>query len=38
MAMKVAEPTTKVVGPLRRIDQRDELHTQAAIGGLGPKV
>jgi len=38
MEKKVTEPTTRVLGPLRRIDQRNELHTQAAIGGLGPRV
>ena len=38
MAKTVSEPTTKVVGPLRRVDQREELHTQAAMGGLGKRV
>ncbi|MDA2934305.1 hypothetical protein MYX82_08170 [Acidobacteria bacterium AH-259-D05] len=38
MTRTVSEPTTKVVGPLKRSDQRDELHTQAAMGGLGRRV
>ena len=38
MTRKVPEPTTRIVGPLKRFDQREELHTQAAIGGLGPRV
>ena len=38
MTKTVSEPTTKVVGPLRRVDQREELHTQAAMGGLGERV
>ena len=38
MTRTVSEPTTKVVGPLRRVDQREELHTQAAMGGLGERV
>ncbi len=35
---KPPQTTTRVVGPLTRIDQRHELHTRAAIGDLGPKV
>jgi len=38
MTRTVSEPTTRVVGPLKRIDQRDELHTQAAMGNLGKRV
>ena len=38
MDRRVSAPTTRVIGPLRRIDQREELHTQAALGGLGPRV
>ena len=38
MTKTVSEPTTKVVGPLKRVDQREELHTQAAMGGLGKRV
>ncbi|MCH7802874.1 MAG: hypothetical protein IH937_02235 [Acidobacteria bacterium] len=38
MTRTVSKPTTKVVGPLRRVDQREELHTQAAMGGLGERV
>jgi len=38
MKRKVNKPTTRVVGPLKRHDQRDELHTQAAMGRLGEKV
>ena len=38
MSKTVSKPTTRVVGPLRRVDQRDELHTQAAMGGLGKQV
>ena len=30
--------TTKIVGPQEKFDQRKQMHTQAAIGGLGPKV
>ena len=38
MSKTVSKPTTRVGGPLRRVDQRDELHTQAAMGGLGKQV
>ena len=38
MTRTVSEPTTRVVGPLKRIDQRDELHTQAAMGNLGKGI
>jgi len=38
MERRVSEPTTRVLGPLKRFDQRQELHTQASIGGLGPRV
>ena len=38
MTRTVSEPTTRVVGPLKRIDQRDELHTQAAMGNLGKRI
>ena len=31
-------PTTGIVGPLGRVDQRDEHHTKAARGDLGPLV
>ena len=30
--------TTKIVGSQEKFDQRKQMHTQAAIGGLGPKV
>lgn len=35
---RVDAPTTRVVGPIRRRDQREEHHTKAATGGLGPVV
>ena len=38
MDRRVDAPTTRVVGPIRRRDQREEHHTKAAIGGLGPVV
>ncbi len=38
MGRKVTAPTTRVLGPLKRFDQRNELHTQASICGLGPRV
>jgi epoxyqueuosine reductase len=30
--------TTRIVGPMERFDQRNQMHTQAGIGGLGEKV
>ncbi|MBM4330676.1 MAG: 4Fe-4S dicluster domain-containing protein [Deltaproteobacteria bacterium] len=30
--------TTRIVGPQERFDQRNQMHTQAAIGGVGEKV
>jgi reductive dehalogenase len=30
--------TTRIVGPQERFDQRNQMHTQAGIGGLGEKV
>jgi reductive dehalogenase len=38
MDRRVDQPTTRIVGPIRRRDQREEHHTKAAIGGLGPTV
>jgi len=35
---KKGESTTRIVGPQDRFDQRNQMHTQAAIGGLGEKV
>lgn len=35
---RLPSPTTRIVGPLPRIDQRDEHHTKAARGDLGPVV
>ncbi len=32
------QTTTRLVGPIERIDQRKELHTAAAMGDLGEKV
>jgi reductive dehalogenase len=32
------ESTTKIVASQERFDQRNQMHTQAAIGGLGEKV
>jgi len=32
------EPTTRIVGLQEKFDQRNQMHTQAAIGGLGEKV
>lgn len=31
-------PTTKIVGPQERFDQKNHMHSQAAIGALGEKV
>jgi reductive dehalogenase len=37
--MKIqVESTTKIVGPQEKFDQKNQMHTQAAIGGLGEKV
>ena len=33
-----ARSTTRIVGPQEKFDQRNQMHTQAAIGGLGEKV
>jgi ferredoxin len=38
MDRRVDVPTTRIVGPIRRRDQREEHHTKAAMGGLGPRV
>jgi 4Fe-4S dicluster protein len=38
MDRRVDAPTTRIVGRIQRRDQRDEHHTKAAMGGLGPKV
>ena len=35
---KKEQSTTKIVGPQEKFDQRNQMHTQAAIGGLGEKV
>jgi reductive dehalogenase len=35
---KKQESTTKIVAPQEKFDQRNQMHTQAAIGGLGEKV
>ena len=32
------ESTTRIVGSQEKFDQKDQMHTQAAIGGLGEKV
>ena len=36
--VRLASPATRIVGPLGRVDQRDEHHTKAARGDLGPVV
>jgi reductive dehalogenase len=33
-----SSPTTKIPGPQKKFDQRNQMHTQAAIGGLGETV
>ncbi|MBI1735874.1 MAG: 4Fe-4S dicluster domain-containing protein [Candidatus Rokubacteria bacterium] len=38
MDRRVDRPTTRVVGPIKRRDQREEHHTKAATGELGPVV
>jgi hypothetical protein len=38
MDRRVDAPTTRIVGSIGRRDQREEQHTKAAIGGLGPRV
>ncbi len=35
---KQTKSTTRIVGPEEKFDQRKQMHTQAAIGGLGEKV
>jgi len=30
--------TTRIVGPMERFDQRNQMHTRAALGGLGERV
>jgi reductive dehalogenase len=35
---KREKSTTKIVAPQEKFDQRNQMHTQAAIGGLGEKV
>jgi len=35
---KKQESTTKIVAPQGKFDQRNQMHTQAAIGGLGDKA
>lgn len=35
---KQTKPTTRIVGPQEKFDQRNQMHTQAAIGGLGEKL
>ena len=35
---RLPSPATRIVGPLGRVDQRDEHHTKAARGDLGPVV
>ena len=35
---KKQESTTRIVAPQEKFDQRNQMHTQAAIGGLGEKV
>ena len=38
MDRRLDRPTTRIVGPIARHDQRDEHHTKAAIGALGARV
>src|SRR2546425_8738272 len=38
MDRRVDRPTTRIVGPIAPRDQREEHHTKAAMGGLGPIV
>jgi ferredoxin len=35
---RLPSPATRIIGPLGRVDQRDEHHTKAARGDLGPVV
>jgi cyclohexanecarboxylate-CoA ligase len=37
MDRRVNAPTSRIVGPLPRRDQREEQHTKAAMGGLDPE-